>query len=129
MTGHRMERLADSIRGILARVLCEEMRDPRVGFLTVTCVEVSPDLRHARVFVSRLGSASEKAASLAALNRAAPFLRRTLAREANLKRTPDLVFVEDPALTAGLRVENLIEEIHRDQPSRGEGPESETAGE
>ena len=129
MSGHRMERLADAIRGILARVLREEMRDPRVGFVTITAVEVSADLRHARVFVSRLGNADEKAASVAALNRAASFLRRTLAREANLRRTPDLAFVEDSALKSGFRVEDLIDQIHRDQPPPGDGPVRGAGGE
>lgn len=122
MTGHRAERLADAIRGILARVLREEMRDPRVGFVTITGVELSADLRHAEVYVSRLGSPGEKAACLVALNRAASFLRRAIAREADLKRTPDLVFLEDSALESGFRVEDLIDQIHRD---RGDASEDE----
>lgn len=126
MTGHRAERLADAIRAILARVLREELRDPRIGFVTITGVEVSADLRHAKVFVSRLGTPEEKAESVTTLNRAASFLRRALARDAFLKRTPDLVFLEDSGLTSGFRVEDLIEQIHRDHPAPDGDPQDDS---
>ena len=127
MTTHRPERISDLIRGILARVLREEVRDPRIGFVTLTGVEVSPDLRHARVFVSTLGEASSRASSIVALNRAASFFRRAVAREAGLKRTPEIRFEEDATLEGGSRVEQLLDEIHREDsgPERrgpGEGP-------
>lgn len=109
MTQHRPDRVADRIREELARLLNEEARDPGLGFLTLTGVELSPDMRHARVFVSVLGPDQERA--LDALRRATPFLRRGLARGAGLRFTPQLRFVADPAIAAGIRVEELLREI------------------
>ncbi len=121
MTSHRPERVADVIRDHLARLLREELRDPRVGFVTITDVRVSADLQHAKVFVSQLGPAADRVASVAALNRAVPFLRRELARVALLRRTPELVFEEDPTLESGFRVNHILDELRRD------GPDSTTA--
>ena len=120
MTTHRPERVADVTREHLARLLREELRDPRVGFVTITDVRVSPDLRHARVFVSQLGPATDRLASVAALNRAVPFLRRELARIALLRRTPEIIFEEDPTLESGARVDHILDELRRDQPEKDE---------
>lgn len=117
MTTHRPERVADVLRDVLAHLIREEVRDPRIGFVTITELHVSPDLRHARVYVSRLGGAADRAASLVALNHAVPFLRREVARRAALRRTPDLVFVEDAALETGFRVDHLLDEIRREAPA------------
>ena len=107
MTGHRPERIADLIHRILAR----EVRDPRVGFVTLTEVRLTPDLRHARVFVSKLGEEEERIAAVEALNHAAGYLRREVAHRAGLKRVPDLEFVEDLALATGMRVEKLLDDL------------------
>ena len=120
MTTHRPERVADVIREHLARLLREELRDPRVGFVTITDVRVSPDLRHARGYVSQLGAAADRIASVAALNRAVPFLRRELARSALMRRTPEIVFHEDPTLESGFRVDHLLDQIRGDHS----GPDS-----
>ena len=119
MTTHRAKRVADLVRDRLSEIVARELRDPRVGFVTVTAVEVSSDLRHARVFVTTLGSGAERAASLAALNHAAPFLKRSLAQRTRLRRTPDLRFVEDTAVARGSRIEALLAEM------RDDGGESE----
>lgn len=94
--------------------LRDEVRDRRVGFVTLTEVALSPDLKQARVFVSRLGSEAERDAAVEALNHAAPFLRRTLARRARLRYTPALRFVSDATLERGSRVEEIIQKIHGD---------------
>lgn len=112
MTTRRPERMADVIRLELARVLREEVRDPRVGFITLTDVQLSPDLRSARVFVSTLDQ--DERTTLDALERATPFIRRALARSADLRFTPNLQFVFDPSLATGSRVESLLQEIHRE---------------
>jgi ribosome-binding factor A len=109
---HRIERVAEQIRGVLADLIRDDLRDPRIGFVTLTGVALSPDLKQARVFVSRLGSESERAAAVEALNHAAPFLRRSLADRARLRFTPGLRFVSDATLERGSRVEALIQEIH-----------------
>jgi ribosome-binding factor A len=127
MKSHRPEKLADLIRQILARLVREEVRDPRVGFVTLTEVRVSPDLRHARVFVSKLGDPGDRAASVAALNRAAPFLRRALASEARVRRTPEIQFVEDTVPESGARLNHLLDEIREDDRAEegGEPPSGE----
>ena len=109
MTIRRPERVADIIRFELARVLREEVRDPRVGFVTLTDVRLSPDLRSARVFVSTLEQ--DEQTTLDALERATPFIRRALARNADLRFTPKLQFVFDRSLATGSRVESLLQEI------------------
>jgi len=115
VSSHRPERVAELIRHILARLLQEEVRDPRIRFLTLTEVRVSSDLKHARAYVSMasLAGEKEKEVALGALNRAASFLRRSLAREAGLRHTPDIRFLEDRAVERGQRVDELLEAIHK----------------
>ena len=120
MTIRRPERVADIIRFELARVLREDVRDPRVGFVTLTDVQLSPDLRSARVFVSTLDQDEESI--LDALERATPFIRRALARSADLRFTPRLQFVFDRSLATGSRVESLLQEIRpENEPTTDEG--------
>ena len=119
MTRHRSERVAEAIRGVLAEAI-REVRDPRVGFVTVTGVSLSPDLRQARVFVSRLGSDVEREGAVDALNHAAPFLRHAVATRAHLRFTPALRFVSDAAIERGSRVEALIQEIHATEGGPGD---------
>jgi ribosome-binding factor A len=115
VSSHRPERVAELIRHILARLLQEEVRDPRIRSLTLTEVRVSSDLKHARAYVSMasLAGEKEKEVALGALNRAASFLRRSLAREAGLRHTPDIRFLEDRAVERGQRVDELLEAIHK----------------
>ena len=108
---HRHERVAEQIRGVLVELI-REVRDPRVGFVTLTGVELSPDLKQARVFVSRLGSEAERESAVEGLNHAATFLRRALADRARLRFTPGLRFVSDATLARGSRVEAILQEIH-----------------
>ena len=119
MTSHRSERVAETIRGVLAGAI-REVRDPRVGFVTLTGVAISPDLKQARVFVSRLGSELERQGAVDALNHAAPFLRHALATRAHLRFTPALRFISDAAIERGSRVEALIQEIHAEEGDPGD---------
>ena len=107
--GSRAERIGERIQAELARLVREELRDPRVGFVTLTGVDVTADLRHAKVYVSVLGDDMEE--TLKALGHATPFLKRELARQAGLKHTPSLRFVEDRSIRGARRVEDLLEEI------------------
>lgn len=125
MTHERPVRVADRIREELARLLNEEVRDPGLGFVTLTGVDLSPDMRQARVFVSVLGSDTEP--SLEALRRATPFLRRGLARGAGLRFTPQLRFALDPAVTSGSRVEELLQEIHGERDGEPEDDRGDEA--
>lgn len=119
MNEHRLERVADLVHRLLARLLQEQVRDPRIGFVTLTEVKVSPDMHHARVFVTILGE-QDRAAAVEALNHAAPFLRRLLAREARLRYTPALRFVYDDAEERGQRVEHALREVHQGQEHPGD---------
>jgi ribosome-binding factor A len=111
MTSHRARRVQDLVREVLADLVLREIRDPRVGVVTVTAVRLSPDLKHARVFVSSLGDDESRKASVLALNHASSYLRRALGRTVRLKYVPELLFVEDTALETGRRVERLLDEI------------------
>jgi ribosome-binding factor A len=118
----RNQRVADSIREDIARILREDVRDPDIGFTTVTEVDLSPDLRHARVFVSVLGG--DEAATLRALDRAAPFIRRRLAHSAGLRFTPSLRFLGDRSAATGARVEDLLRRVRPpDEEENGEDSE------
>ena len=125
MTHPRNERLAEAVRQSVADLLRREIRDPRVGFVTLTGARVTPDLSHARLFVSFLGPESARAASLRALNRAAGYLQREVFRQLRLRKAMSLVFVADEAVAAGSRVEALLDEIHRSAPTAAGGAESE----
>jgi ribosome-binding factor A len=124
MTGHRGERVGQRIQEIIARLLRKEVRDPRIGFVTLTGVELSGDLRHARVFVSSLGSDAERAGALEGLRRAAPFFRRVVARELSLRFAPELVFVEDTGMQRGFRVDSILRDLERERPADEEDPEA-----
>src|ERR671921_1836543 len=98
----RMRRVNEAMREGLSDALTQDLKDPRIGFVTVTAVETSPDLRHATVFVSVLGNDEEaKAESLAGLRSAHGFLQRRVAGELRLKHTPTLAFAYDPSIEQG----------------------------
>jgi len=105
-----MRRVNEAVRQVLSEAV-GELKDPRIGFVTVTGVETSPDLRHARVFVSVLGSEEEQRQSLAGLEAAHGVLQGWLARELRLKRTPQLVFEYDPTVERWVRLTQLIDEL------------------
>ena len=107
----RTERINDLLQEELSDLLCRQVKDPRLRVLvTVTEVEVSADLRHARVFISVLGSDEEREDAFRALEAARPFLRRELGRRLSMRRTPDLSFRRDDTLEQGARLLALIQE-------------------
>ena len=108
MSGARRNRVATAIHQELTVLVQYSMNDPRLGFVTVTGVDLSKDMEHARVFVSILGSETARASSLEALASAAGFLRRELAHRLNLRRTPDLKFILDLSGDRGERIEQLL---------------------
>src|SRR5438093_8706748 len=106
----RMRRVNESIRQVLSEGV-GQLKDPRIGFVTVTGVETSPDLRHARVFVSVLGSERTREQGLRGLEAAHGFLQSRVSRELRLKRTPRLAFEYDPTVERGVRMSRLIDEL------------------
>jgi ribosome-binding factor A len=109
MTGDRMRRVDVGVRQVLSDAL-GQLKDPRVGFVTVTAVETSPDLRRATVFVSVLGDDAARRRTLDGLRSAHGFLQRRVAGELHLKHTPTLDFAYDDSVDRGLRIQALLEE-------------------
>jgi ribosome-binding factor A len=109
--GSRPDRVADQIRSELANLLVREVHDPGIGFVTLTRVHVSPDLRLARVLYTVLGDDKSRKASARALERAAPFLRRHIGSRLRLKRAPELKFVYDEAVEGQDRIEQILNEL------------------
>jgi ribosome-binding factor A len=110
---NRMRRVNESVRQVLSEEV-GRLKDPRIGFVTVTGVETSPDLRHARVFVSVLGAERKREQTLARLDAAHAVLQAALARELRMKRTPQLAFEYDPSVERGVRMTKLIDELAPD---------------
>jgi ribosome-binding factor A len=109
----RMRRVNESVRQVLSEAV-GELKDPRIGFVTVTGVDTSRDLRHARVYVSVLGSEETRQDSLAGLEAAHGVLQSRLGRELRMKRTPQLAFEYDPTVERGVRMTQLIDELAPD---------------
>ncbi|MCU0242364.1 MAG: 30S ribosome-binding factor RbfA [Vicinamibacteria bacterium] len=109
----RSERVAEEIRESVARMIVEELKDPRIGFVTVTRVDVTPDLHLARIFVGVLGGNEQRKATLAALKKASPFVRRMLGQRLRMRYTPDVLFEYDKGLDATERVAQLLNEAEK----------------
>lgn len=109
MPSERMRRVNEAVRQVLSDAISVDLKDPRVGFVTVTAVRTSPDLRHAHVFVSVLGSAEDRITSLEGLRSAHGFLQGRVAGELRLKHTPTLEFEYDETIDRGMRISELID--------------------
>jgi ribosome-binding factor A len=103
-----MRRVDEAIREVLSDAVGQGLKDPRIGFVTVTDVKTSPDLRHARVFVTVLGGDAERAATLEGLRSAHGLLQRRIATELRMKRTPTLRFVYDDTTDRAMHIEELL---------------------
>ena len=108
----RPQRLALQIQHEVSLMISRDMKDRRIGFVTVTGVQMSPDLRHARIFVSLMGSESEKKESLETLNHATGWIRHELGQRIRMKFLPDIVFLTDTSQDYGEQIDRLIDEIH-----------------
>src|ERR671935_865758 len=110
----RMGRVNEAVKEVLSEGI-GELKDPRIGFVTITAVETSSDLRHARVFVSVLGSERKRERTLEGLGAAHGVLQARVARELRMKRTPQLAFEYDPSVERGVRMTQLIDELAGDE--------------
>ncbi len=108
----RPQRLALQIQHEVSMMIFRDMKDRRIGFVTVTGVQMSPDLRHARIYVSLMGSEEEKKESLAALNHATGWIRHELGQRIRMKFLPDIAFSTDTSQDYGEHIDKLIDEIH-----------------
>jgi ribosome-binding factor A len=118
MSDGRMRRVDEAVRAVLSDAIAKDLLDPRVGFVTVTAVKTSPDLRHARVYVSVLGDEETRTETLDGLRSAHGFLQGRVAAELSLKHTPTLTFEYDASIDRGMRISRLI-----DQGPGGRGPD------
>ncbi len=122
----RVERVAEELREEVARIVEFDLKDPGLGFVTITRVSVTPDLRFARVYVGVLGDEAVRKRGLAALGRAAGFVRREVGRRLRLRFTPELVFEYDTGLDATDRVAQLLDDVRpTPDPDAGEPDEPE----
>jgi ribosome-binding factor A len=126
--GHRLLRINERIKESVSAAIVERLKDPRVGFVTVTGVETSPDLRHAKVFVGVLGTAKERDATLEVLRQARGVLQAAITTGLRLKRTPQIEFVYDPTSVNAQRIESLIRREAAELEARG-GAAGETEAE
>jgi ribosome-binding factor A len=105
-----MRRVDEALREVLSDAITRGLKDPRIGFITVSSVDASPDIRHARVYVSVLGTEKERSRSLQGLQAAHGYLQRRVSSELHLKHTPTLEFVYDDTVEKGMRIEELLKE-------------------
>lgn len=108
----RPQRLALQIQHEVSLMISRDMKDRRIGFVTVTGVQLSPDLRHARIYISSMGSETEKEESLQTLNHATGWMRHELGQRIRTKFLPEIVFLMDTSQDYGERIDRLIDEIH-----------------
>jgi ribosome-binding factor A len=111
MAPPRMRRVNEAMREVLSSHIAGDLKDPRIGFVTVTAVETSPDLSAARVFVSVLGDPDQQKDALAGLRSSRGLLQSHVAHELRMKRTPTLTFVHDDTAERGMRIEQLLEDV------------------
>ncbi len=116
MPGARMRRVNEAVREVLSVHLAAGLKDPRIGFVTVTGVETSPDLRTARVYFSVLGDESERQLALSGLRSSRGFLQARVGSELHMKRTPTLEFIYDDSIDRGMRISQLVDDSNEAEP-------------
>lgn len=111
MAKHRASRLAETLKEEISQMIREDLKDPRIGFVTVTSVDVADDLGHAKVYVSVLGGLKDSKESLDALNRASGYVRSEIGKRVRLRHTPDIVFKYDPSIEHGAHIAKLLRDV------------------
>jgi ribosome-binding factor A len=110
---YRIERLNDAIKELLSELIFRRIKDPRIGFITITAVRTAPDMTSAKVFYSVMGSPEDKLATLQGLKSAQAFLRKTIGKELRLRHAPELRFIYDDSLDKALAIEAALDEIEK----------------
>jgi ribosome-binding factor A len=122
----RTDRIDELLRQEIGSILSREIKDPRIGFATVTRVETAPDLGHARIWISVIGQKGERKQTIAALDGAMPFVRRELGARLRLRRIPNLHVQLDDTLERGTRILHLLDELEAGRTPDDDPPEGET---
>jgi len=119
----RLTRVEHEIVRELSEVIHEDLKDPRIGFVTLTGCDVSPDLRSARVYASPMGDGRAQSATMRGLRSASGFLSVELGKRMRMRRTPTLTFERDDSIARGVRMATILDEVHRRDESRKHGTE------
>jgi ribosome-binding factor A len=117
--GVRPERVASEMREHISRIISEEIKDPRIGFITVTKVEVTPDLRNAKILFSSFGEKDEKEEALKGLNSASGYIRKLLSERMRFKFVPELLFRLDESAEYAIHLSKIFDKIHREKEDKG----------
>jgi ribosome-binding factor A len=125
---YRMRRIDEALKEIIGTALTQELKDPRIGFVTLTGVETASDLSHAKVFVSVYGKQAEKDATLEGLRAARPYLQRLIGDELPLRRIPTLEFVYDESVDQGMRIQALLKSSGAEQLGPQDASDDEAEG-
>jgi ribosome-binding factor A len=120
MEGKRSEKVGDLIQKEISQMLLKSIKDPRIGFVTITRVTVSEDCRFAKVYFSVAGTQAQRESSMQGLDSAKGYVRKELGRRIRLRYTPDIVFQFDPSIEYAIHVEELIKSIHQGKEPHGE---------
>jgi ribosome-binding factor A len=123
MEGKRSEKVADLIQKEISQMLVKSIKDPRIGFVTITKVTVSEDFRFAKVYFSVAGTLQERERSMKGLDSAKGYVRKELGRRIRLRYTPEIMFQFDPSIEYAIRMEELIQSLHEEK-----GPEGDEEG-
>ncbi len=126
--GSRPERVGEEIRQAVSLALAREVQDPRIGFVTVTRVKVSPDLQQARLYYTTIGDEKSRKETARGLEAAKPFLRRSVANQVRLRRVPELAFEYDRGVEHQDRVEQILREIEDERRARGQQDDEPAEG-
>ena len=113
----RLDRVNEQLRMEVSRIMLEELKDPRVGFVTVLRADVSADLQHAHVYVSCLGTPAQQEQTLTALTTARGFVRKLIGERIRMRYTPDITFHHDQSLDAQFRIQAAIDRLHHEKPN------------
>ncbi|WP_425807389.1 30S ribosome-binding factor RbfA [Desulfitobacterium sp. Sab5] len=115
MAKHRASRLGETLKEEISQMIREDLKDPRIGFVTVTSVEVADDLGHAKVFISVLGDEQKSKDSMEALKRASGFVRSEIGKRIRLRHVPEIVFKYDSSIQHGAHIAELLREVHTEE--------------
>jgi ribosome-binding factor A len=126
MPSTRQRKVQELLVQEVSEIIRREIKDPRVGFVTITEAEVTPDLRHAKLYFTVLGDQAQRESSSQALNRAAGFVRGEFARRAQMRFVPEIKFVFDPSTERGMRISELLEQVRQEEQDAG--PAAEAGG-
>ncbi len=118
--GIRPERIANELRECISEIIRDELKDPRIGFVTITSVEVTPDIRNAKVYFSCLGAADAKESAAEGLNSAVGFIRKSLGERLRFRFTPELLFRLDESTEYSIHLNEIFDKIHKEKEKKDE---------